>query len=634
VRKLRLPLELGLASLQDVSLGFLLLPFGLAVSAVGGFIIYEIGGADDSGYSAIPFVFGLGMVIWSVTKLRRGWLYRPSDIVFDDEGLRIEGGTSTKLFLPWKEVEKLHVRVDSITEKGDVIDDTRHVLKIGDRVIAEADDDIEAESFREIVRAVEGWTKPNEPVKNEHASNMLSCSSCGAPLAPRDEEIATCAHCGAKTDVPQEVRDRVRAATKLEQHSKKAERLVAKLLDQPGAKSTTALLWISFALVAGAWPVTVWTGIHLYLLDEIRPLAIVGAGVLPFVLIADGFFLSRLRLVDRRALGELTLTFGASPPIADGEPLRCRACLAPLPRTTGVLVQCVYCSASNVTGIDPRANAARAKRSSASLADAMKARLSERGKWRWRTLASLPLFLLAPLVLRSAFAASTTAHATDALGVYGSHLSPSLDGKELLYRGADGWFVLDLATRKSTPAKGVPLDATTATFSTNGFYWASKDAVHDTSDATSRPVPGAERLSRSLSGAIVASDETGSTYVPLFALDHSQQPRWPIVDATANLYDDRIVGIADRKVATSVPDKPGKVTTIRAIEAASPSFSPDGARIVFIRTKPERELCVMSKTGGSLAVVVSSCDECTEAVWAPDKYVYFVRDGAIVRVAP
>jgi hypothetical protein len=121
--------------------------------------------------------------------------------------------------------------------------------------------------------------------------------------------------------------------------------------------------------------------------------------LLPFILIADGFFLSRLRMVDRRALGTLATSFGAKPAAREGDPLRCRSCLGPLPKRSTVVVACVYCGASNITGIDLRGNVARAKRSARSLEQAIRDRTTERQRWQLRTLGSIPLFALAAWVI-------------------------------------------------------------------------------------------------------------------------------------------------------------------------------------------------------------------------------------------
>ncbi|MDB4993804.1 MAG: hypothetical protein JWM74_1236 [Myxococcaceae bacterium] len=290
-------------------------------------------------------------------------------------------------------------------EKGN---DPRWILVVRNTEVAEADDDVEGESFREVARAIAARVREKDVGTTEprsEATNVLACASCGAPVAPTADDETTCGHCSASVRVSPEVRDRVRATTKLTKQSRRAERLVQKLLDQPGAGSTMLLLGLSFVVIGSAWPLTAWAFLHLAHLRELTVVRGVGLAYLPFLLVADGFFLSRLRLVDRRALGMLTTTFGAHPPERKGEPLRCRSCSGPLPTRDTVVVECVFCAASNITGVDPRANAHRTQASAISLQEALSNRLRERRVWRLRTLASVPLFVLTALVVHDVWSA-------------------------------------------------------------------------------------------------------------------------------------------------------------------------------------------------------------------------------------
>jgi hypothetical protein len=395
-----LPLGIGLASLQALTLGFLLVPAGIAGCALTALVAYWGGDGDGLGYLAAG---SFGVLAFGVTKLRRAWKYRPSDAFFEDDRVRVEGGPHDGYAIEWEALAPLPCAVREVTNKKG--EDKRWVLQLGSVDVAEADDPDEVPSFEEIVRAVRARVSPEpEATPADKAPELLACASCGAPVAPSGGETK-CAHCDAIVAVPKDVRERVIATMKLSKQSKRLERLVGKLLDQPGAGSTTALLWVSFALIGSAWPLAIWGFVHLYRLHELSAIHGVALGVLPFLLIADGFFLSRLRLVDRHALATLTSSFGANPPAKKGDPLRCRSCMGPLRSGSDVrsevVVECVFCGAANITGVDPRANARRAKASAESLEDALARRLRERRKWRWRTLASIPLFVLAPLVIKN-----------------------------------------------------------------------------------------------------------------------------------------------------------------------------------------------------------------------------------------
>jgi hypothetical protein len=407
MRPLRLPLTIGLASLQCLAAGFILIPFGVAIWVA---IVRAVLAGEDTGNGdglVVALLAGLGLVGFGFIKLRRAWRYRPSDVVFGDAGVRVEGGASGGLSIAWSDVNESTFGVKEVAdEKGN---DRRWILVARGTEIAEADDIVEGESFRAVAQAVAARVRENEPARTTEpqaeATNVLACASCGAPVAPTADDETTCGHCNASVRVPSDVRDRVRATAKLTKQSRRAERLVQKLLDQPGASSTMLLLGLSFVVIGSAWPLTAWAFVHIAHMHALTPVRGVGLAYLPFLLVADGFFLSRLRLVDRRALGMLTTTFGAHPPAHEGEPLRCRSCLGPLPTRDTVVVECAFCAASNITAVDPRANAHRAQASAISLQEALSNRLRERRLWRLRTLASVPFFLLTALVLHDVWSA-------------------------------------------------------------------------------------------------------------------------------------------------------------------------------------------------------------------------------------
>jgi hypothetical protein len=221
---------------------------------------------------------------------------------------------------------------------------------------------------------------------------VLACPKCGAVATPRDAADVTCASCGAAVPVPDDVRERVRAAAIVTATDARLARTVGALLEQPGARSTTISLVASLALIGAAWPLAVWGVVRLYHADELTFGRGAALAVLPLLLVADGFFLSRARLVDRHALGTLVIGFGARPPAAPGAPLTCRTCGGALPDASATVVRCAFCGAANLTGVDLRALAGRREASTATLESALAARASRRRTWWLRTLASAPLF--------------------------------------------------------------------------------------------------------------------------------------------------------------------------------------------------------------------------------------------------
>lgn len=390
-------MSLGVASLQALAIGFVCVPLGLAMcGGLIAFVIWTEGAdlGDAGGYAAAAALAVLG---YGATKLNRAWKYRPSDIEFREEHIKVAGGHNDGLEIPWDGIRGGVCEVAEKTdEKGK---DTRWILRVKAYDVAEADDPLEGDSFREVVQAIRSRVAPEKEEKVSKKIDVVTCANCGAFVAPADSGETKCTHCDAEVQMPKDIRERVRATSQLTKQSRRVEKLVGKVLDQPGAGSTTALLWLSFAIIGGAWPFSIWAFFHLYRLDELSPLRVIALILLPFILIADGFFLSRLRMVDRRALGTLATTFAAKPPAKEGDPPRCRSCLGPLPDQSTVVVQCVYCKTSNITGIDLRGNVKRAKKSARSLEEALKDRTVERRAWQLRTLGSIPLFALAAWVI-------------------------------------------------------------------------------------------------------------------------------------------------------------------------------------------------------------------------------------------
>jgi hypothetical protein len=625
MRSLRLPLGLGLAALQALAIGFLLVPLGLGALGLFIWLVWLAGDVNEVfGYifAGIITVLGYGLV-----KLRRAWLYRPSDAVFREDCLMIEGGGIGGKSFEWSDIDPKTVAVHEKTDKEGK--DKRWTLRIRDEELAETDDESEGASLREVATAIQSRVSPETKNENEEKpAEILKCDSCGAAVAPTGEESTTCGHCDAKVDVPKDVRERVKASATLTKKSKRAEKLVTKLLDQPGAGSTTALLWLSFLVIGSAWPVTIWAYVHLYRLQELTLLRGLALGCLPFLLIADGFFLSRLRLVDRRALGTLVMTFGAQPPARKGEPLRCRSCMGPLPASAAVVIQCIYCNASNVTGIDLRANAQRAAKSARSLWGALEQRLEDRRTWRWRTLASVPFFIAAPLLVRDAFRAQEEHWTFESLDVAGEAPRLSFDGKKILYAtSSTGWSVLDLATQRTTSAK-IPSDARSAAWLPDGriiFY--QDNAIRTSSGQVLVPeVSSVEALIVSADGKSFGVVASGTT---VWSMGGTKGKQWELDDADF-APDGRLLGRDVEGIAYGQADGTLKHT---GEEGTSPRSSPDGKRIAFF-SHEDGKLSVMSSGGWKVKTLMKDCADCKDLRWGSDGMLYFVRDAGLWRGRP
>jgi hypothetical protein len=654
-RPLRLPLEIGLAALQDLALGFLCIPPSLAVLGICIRVFIAAPDAGEAiGYVAVP---ALAVLIFGVTRLTRGWRYRPSDVVFDEKALRIDGGPNAGLSLPWSKLRAADCDLRTIVDPGkekliDTGDEKRWVLRLGGTDVAEADDAIEQASFREILSAVELRTAtPEENADGDHGEKptaevrTLECPTCGALVAPSAAAESICAHCSAHVAIPDEIRKRVEAEATLPKARKRALRLVDRLLDQPGAETTTALLVLSFLFMAAAWPFTAWAYYYFWNLHRLTWWLGLALAALPFALIADGFFLSRLRLADRRALGTLTMAFGALPPRTKGGPLSCRSCLAPLPARDTTVVQCVFCGASNVTGVDLRAQYGKTQRSTKSLEDELEDRRRERWKWRLRTLASVPIFVGSALLVRHMWKTRPIVHAIESLDVRGSRPRPSHDGKSLLFHGEGGMEVLDLATGVTTPAPGVPRGVTLADWlPKGGFVYAvegSPSVVRSTIVAgdlltTNQNI---RWLAVSADGKRMAIEtsrgtDVTSTAITGLLLEQLDLKKRLVVTHATFAPDGAVVGLLSSSILIDRGNKHLKLIEPGGAPHA-PSVSPDGRRVAFANQNgPSHDLFVVGADGFDLRPLTSDCKDCDDVAWGADGWLYFVRAGALARLRP
>jgi hypothetical protein len=404
-RSVRLPLSVGVSSLGALVMGVLLLPAGLAGLVVVGALAWWIGDLSDLTLYALALTGSTALSgAWA---LRSAWKQRPSDVIFDANGMRVEGGARHGWTIAWDAVDPERTRIveqRTAGSKGSVVGSKLHIATKGTKeptLIAAAAVQSDMDSLVEIHAIILDRTRPPAEATLDGAPGALRCTGCGATAAPVDALEVTCRHCATAIAIPANVRERVRASKALDRAEQRAAKLVARLLDQPGARSTAVALGVAFLFIGGAWPVAAGLGVHLYRAHTLTVATGAALFVLPFLLIADGFFLSRVRFVDRHALATLTIGFGAHPPAKEGDPLACRACGGPLPDAgEAVCVRCVFCSAMNLTTVDVVGCASRAKGTVKTLDHALDDRQRERARWRARAIASLPLLLMTAALLR------------------------------------------------------------------------------------------------------------------------------------------------------------------------------------------------------------------------------------------
>jgi hypothetical protein len=138
-----------------------------------------------------------------------------------------------------------------------------------------------------------------------------------------------------------------------------------------------------------AWPLG-WSMVLDHVMRSgVRPIDVLFS-LSPAAAVCGGFFLARSRVAERGALTLLSLGFGALAPAREGEPPRCRRCLGPLPgEGLGGIVQCRYCGAENVAGLDLRPVVDKARGEAKTFDKALAVHRKERRLWRLLGAAAL-----------------------------------------------------------------------------------------------------------------------------------------------------------------------------------------------------------------------------------------------------
>ncbi|HTQ43009.1 MAG TPA: hypothetical protein VMI75_09670 [Polyangiaceae bacterium] len=359
----RLPLQTGATMLKRVTVA--------AACIDGACALVQLRGFDQVQFPLYWLYFA---PITAVILMRLIGSARASDCVFDPDELRIDGGKYDGFRMAWKSI------------RNPVFDQGALRLDLGSGVtvpVATASDAHEQRSIEALRQSILQRTAEEAPPAHAAPTDarVVTCPSCGGPLALDDRDVVACPHCGASAPVPEPMRERIRAARSLRQERAAVDRLVERLLNQPSARRVNGLL-AGTAAIAIVWlPAPLMVGSRL--MGPMSALAALLLALAAYAVIAD-----------RRAVGLLTLDFASRAPEKEGAPERCRRCGSPLPRSDdAVIATCVYCEAENVLGIDLRADVRTARSSETTLEQA----LSERA--RSRTIARLVALVGSIIVL-------------------------------------------------------------------------------------------------------------------------------------------------------------------------------------------------------------------------------------------
>lgn len=377
-----LPLSTGASALGIFSLSF------------GGFQIFTFGWLffltvipDWLGIAA--GVLAAAWVLATFGAFIEGWKRRASDLLLGAAGCEIRGGPLHGVQHRWDDLAPQFCRLER--RPADTTDplDGAVTLIIQGEVAAMSDDLAEDRSLESIVQTLHGVAEqsPAPPRRLQ----VVCCPRCGAPVPPR--ESAACPYCGSAVALPAQVLLQLRAQTTHDRERAAAERLLRRVLRQPRAFSTNALLVLLLPPLLLSWPVAGAVFDEFYqsrhILRPYHGLALALAALCGNLALQ---FLLRARVAARAAVRIIATHFAALPPARPGASPGCRVCAAPLDPVPGrLLLLCAYCGAENVTGLNLVPVAAGEAAQAGALREALAERLRVRRRWRWRSLAALLL---------------------------------------------------------------------------------------------------------------------------------------------------------------------------------------------------------------------------------------------------
>jgi hypothetical protein len=347
-----------------------------------------------------------------------------SDIVIEQDGFVVKGGTLHGFGAKWSDIDPGSLRLDipdwlenRSAGIGTPIDgdpgtksaafarlrvetrDGRAVVLCSTRSIEDLD------SLRAVHDLFRNRLHP--PSEPSLPPEVLLCGNCGAPVVPALEETAVCSHCGRLVPVPREVRDRVEsaAATGFPIH---LEEFVTKIPVLPDALRVNGIARRLLVFVA-ATGVSMIAILLVFLVSAAPDMPSFGLLVIGSVLIVTGASaIGRRYVVDRLIFELMGRHFGARPPASGGTAWTCPACGGPLPEGGSPLRRCVYCGACSVVGINAGLLATQSIEKRL-VEEELEARFLERRKTITRArvaLASMPL-CLGGVILSGALAVET-----------------------------------------------------------------------------------------------------------------------------------------------------------------------------------------------------------------------------------
>ncbi|MDB4992866.1 MAG: hypothetical protein JWM74_298 [Myxococcaceae bacterium] len=331
------------------------------------------GSAVTTGLVATVPLFFAALHVW-VARMTR-----PSDVVLSADGAHFEGGLHHGVLAPWGKITSVQterllawnfkVWLDS-REREDPDEEEKRQERLKNPetdlqlslcmgketlVLAQGELPIEERSLRTLRDVLDRRRHPGaKRVAAEQPSlHTLACTSCGAMVTPVAEETTPCGSCSRAVTMPEDIRTRVAHAQAIERTGRALGPTVRDVLAQSRAvqvnrffAAVCVVLLLSVILECSFIGFSGTAGVHLGLSGLFLALC-------PAALLAACYFAMRMHVATRAAALVLTLDYGAISSDVPGEPFRCRACGAPLPKLIDpIVVRCMYCEADNLLDLD------------------------------------------------------------------------------------------------------------------------------------------------------------------------------------------------------------------------------------------------------------------------------------------
>jgi hypothetical protein len=303
------------------------------------------------------------------------WVSRPCDLELDAQGLRVLGGYRGGTSIGWDDLDAAASGLRSAESL--LATELVAVTRSGKRIpLAEGEEHDTFVAALDAFRASEGLApvpprhtkghyqavqlegsaaltergkKPSDPERRERVVvQVLKCNGCGAAACPVDAAHATCRYCEGQVRMSDALRERLREMSAKGALREKSRRALERLLAQPSAPITMALLGVLAATMLVSWLFSAAALVISISRGTLDGKLVLIALALPLLLALALAILASVVASRRVAVREVAIEFAAVAPERAGGPYGCRVCGAPLPELNEPVVPCAYCTASNV----------------------------------------------------------------------------------------------------------------------------------------------------------------------------------------------------------------------------------------------------------------------------------------------